>query len=59
MSDGEAVGGLQVIHIVIQMEWLLTHVLIGVVKLHSKSERTVLLHRWAHEEPTFKNGAEM
>lgn len=45
MSDGEAVGGLQVIHVVVQMEGLLTHVLVGVVELHSKSECAVFLHR--------------
>lgn len=45
MCNREAVGGLQVIHVVVQMERLLTHVLVGVVELHSKPERAVFLHR--------------
>lgn len=45
MSDREAVGGLQVIHVVVQMEGFLTHVLVGVVELHSESKCAMFLHR--------------
>lgn len=55
MSDRETVGGLQVIYVVIEMEGFLSHVLIGVVELHSESESAVFLHGGTHEEPTLKH----
>lgn len=51
MGNSEAVGGLEIIYVVIQMERLLGHVLVGVVELNGKSESAVLLHRGPHEEP--------
>lgn len=50
MGDGEAVGRLQVVDIVVEVERLLRGVLVGVVELDSEPERAVLLHRGAHEE---------
>lgn len=54
MGNGEAVGGLEVINVVIQMKRFLCHVLVGVVELHGKAESAVLLHRGPHEEPPLK-----
>lgn len=51
MGNSEAVGGLEVIYVVIQMERLLSHVLVGVVELYGKSESAVLLHGRPHEKP--------
>ena len=52
VSDREAVGGLQVVHVVVEVERFLRHVLIGVVELNGKPERTVLLNCGAHEQAT-------
>lgn len=53
MRDREAVGRLQVVHVVVEMKRLLGGVLVGVVELDSEPERAVLLHRGAHEQPPF------
>lgn len=54
MCDGEAVGGLQVVNIVIEVEGFLRHILVGVVQLDSEPEGAVLLHRGAHEQSTYR-----
>ena len=54
MGDGEAVGRLEVVHVVVQVERLLSAVLVGVVQLDSEPERTVLLHGRAHKESPCK-----
>ena len=50
MRDGEAVGGLEVVHVVVEVEGLLRGVLVGVVQLHGEAERAVLLDRGAQEQ---------
>lgn len=50
MRDRETVGGLQVVHVVVEVEGFLRHILVGVVELHRESEGAVLLHRGAHEQ---------
>lgn len=52
MGDGEAVGRLEVIYVIVQMERLLGRVLVGVVELHGKPKSAVLLYCRPHEEPT-------
>lgn len=54
MCDGETVGGLQVVHIVIEVEGFFCHILVGVVELDSKPEGAVLLHCGAHEQSTYR-----
>lgn len=54
VCDGETVGGLQVVHIVIEVEGFLRRVLVGVVQLDSKPEGAVLLHCGAHEQPAYR-----
>ena len=54
MGDGEAVGRLEVVYVVVQVERLLSAVLVGVVELDSEPERTVLLHGRAHKESPCK-----
>lgn len=54
MCDGETVGGLQVVHIVIEVEGFLRRVLVGVIQLDSKPEGAVLLHCGAHEQPAYR-----
>lgn len=51
VRDRETVGGLQVVHVVVEVEGLLRHILVGVVELHGEPEGAVLLHRGAHEQP--------
>lgn len=58
MGNSEAVGGLEVIYVVIQMERLLSHVLVGVVELYGESESAVLLHGRPHEEPPLEERRE-
>lgn len=53
MCDGETVGGLQVVNIVIEVEGFLCHILVGVIQLDSKPEGAVLLHCRAHEQSTY------
>lgn len=52
MCDGETVGGLQVVDVIIEVEGFLCHILIGVIQLDGEPEGAVLLHRGAHEQPT-------
>lgn len=54
MGDREAVGRLQIVHVVVEMERFLGGVLVGVVELDREPERAVLLHRGAHEQPPFE-----
>lgn len=54
MGDWEAVGRLQVVHVVVEMERFLGGVLVGVVQLDREPERAVLLHRGAHEQPPYE-----
>lgn len=54
MCDGEAVGGLQVVHIVVEVEGFLRRILVGVVQLDSEPEGAVFLHRGAHEQPAYR-----
>lgn len=58
MCDREAVGGLQVVHVVIEVERFLRRILVGVVELDSEPEGAVLLHRGAHEQSPFKKRGE-
>lgn len=53
MCDREAVGGFKVVHIVIEMERFLRHILVCVIQLDSEPEGAVLLHRRAREESTY------
>lgn len=53
MGDWKAVGGLQVVDVVVEVERLLRGVLVGVVELDGEPERAVLLHRGTHEQPPF------
>lgn len=50
MGDREAVGRLEVVDIVVEVERLLRGVLVGVVKLDGEPERAVLLHGGPHEQ---------
>lgn len=50
MGDREAVGRLEVVDVVVEVERLLSCVLVGVVELDSEPERAVLLHRGTHEQ---------
>lgn len=52
VRDWEAIGWLQIVHVVIEMERFLSDVLIGVVELNGEAERAVLLDRGAHEQTT-------
>lgn len=54
VGDREAVGRLEVVHVVVEVERLLGGVLVGVVELHREPEGAVLLHRGAHEETPCK-----
>lgn len=54
MCDREAVGGLEVVNIVIEVKRFLCHILVGVVQLDSKPEGAVLLHCRAHEQSTYR-----
>lgn len=54
MCDGEAVGGFEVVYIIIEMERFLRHILIGIIQLNSEPEGAVLLHCRAHKKPTYK-----
>lgn len=54
VCDGEAVGRLQVVHVVIEVERFLRGVLVGVVELDREPEGAVFLHRGAHEESTYR-----
>lgn len=54
MGDCKAVGRLEVVDIVEEVERLFSGVLVGVVELGSKPERAVLLHRGTHEQSPFK-----
>lgn len=54
MGDWKAVGRLEVVHIVVEVERLLSGVLVGVVELDSEPERAVLLHRRTHEQSPLK-----
>lgn len=54
MGDREAVGRLEVVDIVVEVERLFRGVLVGVVELDSEPERTVLLHRGTHEQSPWK-----
>lgn len=53
VCDRETVGGLQVVHIVIEVEGFLRRILVGVIQLDSKPEGAVLLHCRAHEQSTY------
>lgn len=53
MCDGETVGGLQVVNIVIEVEGFLCHILVGVIQLDSKPEGAVFLHCGAHEQSAY------
>lgn len=53
MGDREAVGRLEIVDVVVEVEGFLGGVLIGVVELDSKPERAVLLHRGSHEQSPF------
>lgn len=50
MGDRKAVGRLEVVDIVVEVERLFSGVLVGVVELDSEPERAVLLHRGTHEQ---------
>lgn len=54
MGDREAVGRLEVVDIVVEVERLFRGVLVGVVELDSEPERAVLLHRGTHEQSPWK-----
>lgn len=54
MGDWKAVGRLEVVDIVVEVERLFSGVLVGVVELDSEPERAVLLHRGTHEQSPFK-----
>lgn len=54
MGDWEAVGRLEVVDIVVEVERLLSGVLVGIVELDGEPERAVLLHRGTHEQPPLK-----
>lgn len=54
MGDWKAVGRLEVVYIVVEVERLLSGVLVGVVELDSEPERAVLLHRRTHEQSPLK-----
>lgn len=56
MSDREAVGRLEVVDVVVEVERLLSGVLVCVVELDSEPEGTVLLHGGTHEQPPWKRG---
>lgn len=56
MCDGKAVGGLQVVDIIVEVERFLRRVLVRVVQLHCKPEGAVLLDCGAHEESTYEQG---
>ncbi len=56
VCDREAVGGLQVVNIVIEVEGFLRRILVGVIELDSEPEGAVLLHCRAHEQSTYKRG---
>lgn len=58
MCNGEAVGRLEVVYVVVEMERFLRRVLVGVVKLNGEPERAVLLHRRPHKESAFKKKAD-
>lgn len=54
MGDREAVGRLEVVDVVVEVERLLRGVLVGVVELDGEPERAVLLHRGTHEQSPFE-----
>lgn len=54
MGNWEAVGRLEVVDIVVEVERLFRGVLVGVVELDSEPERAVLLHRGTHEQSPWK-----
>lgn len=54
MGDWKAVGGFKVVNIVVEVERLLSGVLVGVVELDGESEGAVLLHRGTHEQSPLK-----
>lgn len=54
VCDREAVGGLQVVNIVNEVEGFLRRILVGVIQLDSEPEGAVLLHCGAHEQSTYR-----